>query len=149
VRSFEDWQIAGLADSKIAVKIPATVVNDMLAHAREEAPRECCGLLIGRDGIVERAMRARNTDDVPTRRYLIDPADHFAAIRAARELRREVIGAYHSHPSSVPVPSPTDLAEADNGSEFLYVIVSPWNGDVRAYRYDRDGFRNCPLTLIP
>ena len=44
----------------------------MLAHAREEAPRECCGLLVGKGDAVERSVRARNLDARPTR-YLIDP----------------------------------------------------------------------------
>ena len=115
---------------------------DMIAHAHEQAPRECCGLLIGKGEEVDRSVRARNLEARPTR-YLIDPEDHFAAIRAARSEGREVIGAYHSHPASAPVPSPTDVAEANSGSDFVYVIVSLVNDDVRAYRY-QDG-RNCLL----
>jgi proteasome lid subunit RPN8/RPN11 len=113
--------------------ISPTAIADMLAHAREEAPRECCGLLVGTGETVVRSVRARNLDTKATR-YLIDPEDHFAAIRAARAERLEVIGAYHSHPSSAPVPSPTDIAEANSGPEFLYVIVSLVNDEVQAYR---------------
>jgi proteasome lid subunit RPN8/RPN11 len=113
--------------------ISPTAIADMLVHAREEAPRECCGLLVGTGETVVRSVRARNLDTKATR-YLIDPEDHFAAIRAARAERLEVIGAYHSHPSSAPVPSPTDIAEANSGPEFLYVIVSLVNDEVQAYR---------------
>ena len=116
-----------------SITIRKAVVSDMLAHAREEAPRECCGLLVGRGTSIVRNMRARNLDASATR-YLIDPEDHFAAIRAARSESLDVVGAYHSHPSSTPVPSATDIAEADSGSDFLYVIVSPIGDDVRAYR---------------
>jgi proteasome lid subunit RPN8/RPN11 len=105
----------------------------MIAHARELAPRECCGLLIGKGDDVDRNVRTRNLDPRPTR-YLIDPEDHFAAIREARVDGREVIGAYHSHPASAPVPSATDIEEANSGSDFLYVIVSLMNEEVRAYR---------------
>lgn len=132
----------------MGMTVPAAVIADMLAHAREEAPRECCGLLIGKDESVERSVRARNIDTRATR-YLIDPDDHFAAIRAARADAREVIGAYHSHPATAPVPSPTDIAEANSGSDFLYVIVSPAGEDVRAYRYGLGTFAPCPLTLTP
>lgn len=107
----------------------------MLAHAQEEAPRECCGLLVGKGDSVVRSVRARNLD-AKTMRYLIDPEDHFAAIRSARADGLEVIGAYHSHPSSAPVPSATDIAEAESGSDFLYVIVSLVGDDVRAYQID-------------
>jgi proteasome lid subunit RPN8/RPN11 len=132
----------------VAINIERTVIADLLAHAREDAPRECCGLLIGHGDAVVRSVRARNLDAKATR-YLIDPADHFAAIRAARADGLEVIGAYHSHPTSAPVPSPTDVAEANNGSEFLYVIVSLIADEVRAYRVDHGAFTSCPLTLAP
>lgn len=107
----------------------------MLEHAREAAPRECCGLLVGEGDCIVRSVRARNLDAAATR-YLIDPEDHFAAIRSARTEGLEVIGAYHSHPSSAPVPSPSDVAEANSGSNFVYVIVSLLTDAVRAYRID-------------
>jgi proteasome lid subunit RPN8/RPN11 len=116
------------------------VLDGILQHARGEAPNECCGLLVGRRGVVERSVRARNLQSSPTR-YLIDPGDHFAAIRTARAESRRVIGAYHSHPSSGPTPSDSDLAEATGGRDFLYLIVSPAEAagnHVRAYVL-RDG----------
>jgi proteasome lid subunit RPN8/RPN11 len=113
--------------------ISSSVVADMLAHAHEEAPRECCGLLIGSADAVVRSVRARNADPAPTR-YLVDPGDHFKALRLARAVGLEVIGAYHSHPAGAAVPSATDITEARSGKDFVYVIVSPANGDVRAYR---------------
>ena len=132
----------------MSIAIPASALQEMLAHAREEAPRECCGLLVGRGEAVARIIRARNAD-VKATRYLIDPADHFAAIRSARADGLEVIGAYHSHPSSAPVPSPTDIAEANCGSDFLYVIVSPAGDDVRAYRIDGDKYVSVGLLPNP
>jgi proteasome lid subunit RPN8/RPN11 len=117
----------------VVLKISREVIADMIAHAHEQAPRECCGLLIGKGDEVKRSVRTRNLEPRATR-YLIDPEDHFAAIRAARSEGREVIGAYHSHPASAPVPSPTDIAEANSGSDFIYVIVSPVSDDVAAYQ---------------
>ena len=128
--------------------ISPETVADMLAHAREDAPRECCGLLIGKDDCVVRSVRAKNLDTQDTR-YLIDPTDHFRAIRDARAEGLDVIGAYHSHPSSAPIPSATDIAEANSGAEFLYVIVSLIGDDVRAYRVDRGAFTPYPLPLTP
>ena len=90
------------------------------------------GLLVGRRGAVERAVRARNLEAGPTR-YLIDPQDHFAAMKGARAEGRQVIGAYHSHPAGAAVPSPSDIAEASGGPDFLYVIVAPVSGTVAGY----------------
>jgi proteasome lid subunit RPN8/RPN11 len=117
------------------VKVTQQVIDDILAHAREDAPKECCGLLIGsRDG-VERSVRARNREAGHTR-YLIDPDDHFAAIHSARADNKRVIGAYHSHPASPAIPSESDIAEASGGADFLYVIVSlvKPEGEIFAYR---------------
>ena len=119
----------------------------MIAHARDEAPLECCGLLLGAPGVVEEAVRARNLRRSRTA-YLVDPADHFATIRRARKEGRTIVGAYHSHPRSPAVPSPVDLEEAQF-PEFLYVIVSladPRAPDVRGYRLTREAF--IPATLV-
>ena len=116
----------------MTVKMPADVAAQMIAHAKEEAPKECCGLLVGRRGAVESAVRARNLETNPAR-YLIDPNDHFAAMKAARVEGLHVIGAYHSHPSSSTTPSPSDIAEASGGSDFLYVIVSSVTGAMTGY----------------
>jgi proteasome lid subunit RPN8/RPN11 len=116
------------------VKIRSTAFDAIVAHARREAPRECCGLLIAREDLVEEAWPAVNLREGHVS-FLVSPEDHFAAIRHARATGRSVIGAYHSHPRSPAIPSPTDIEEA-NDPELLHVIVSlatdPPN--VRAYR---------------
>ena len=106
-----------------SVEIAWSVIDAMLAHARDALPNECCGLLVGTETRIGRAERARNLKASPTR-YEIDPADHFRSIRAARAEGLSVIGAYHSHPRTAPEPSPTDLVEASD-SALLCVIVSP------------------------
>ena len=131
------------------VQIRRSVLAEMDAHACAELPNECCGLLIGSADQIARVARARNLRPSPTR-YLIDPEDHFAAIRAARGEGLEVVGAYHSHPGVPPVPSATDLTEA-NDEHYLYVIVSPGAEgqapEVRAFRLTGKGFE--AVDLVP
>jgi proteasome lid subunit RPN8/RPN11 len=103
------------------VRLADGVEEAMLAHARQTAPAECCGLLIGAPGEVVDVMPARNIAEDPSRRYLIDPRDHLSALRLARVRGLAVVGAYHSHPQSAAQPSPTDAAEAFG--DFLFVIV--------------------------
>src|SRR5690349_19916771 len=120
----------------------------MIAHARAEAPRECCGLLIGNGTTIDEAVRTTNIEPGTTR-YRIDPADHFRLIKALRGTGREIVGAYHSHPRSPARPSPTDVAES-SGEGFLYVIVSlmsPDTPDVRAYVIAAAGPREVALTV--
>jgi proteasome lid subunit RPN8/RPN11 len=114
------------------VHLLATVVCEIVAHAVRDSPDECCGLLIGTAERIDTSYPARNLRRSPTR-FLIDPVDHFAAIRFARDRGLSVVGAYHSHPASAPEPSPTDDEEATTRN-FLYMIVSPATGEVRGFR---------------
>jgi [CysO sulfur-carrier protein]-S-L-cysteine hydrolase len=130
------------------LKIHQHVIDSMIAHARDASPNECCGLLAGTDQLVDECIRTRNVKASPTE-YLVDPADHFAAIRRLRNEGRGVVGAYHSHPRSEARPSPTDVSEA-HYPEFIYLIVSlarPQQPDVRAYAI-RDG-NFAPVLLVP
>jgi proteasome lid subunit RPN8/RPN11 len=124
------------------------VIDDMIAHAREEAPNECCGLLAGSTRTIDACIRTHNLKMSPTE-YLVDPADHFAAIRRLRAEGRAIVGAYHSHPRSAAVPSPTDVSEA-HYPEFLYVIVSLArrnDPEIRGYEITEGSF--APISLVP
>ena len=129
------------------MRVRQAVVDAMIAHAQAEAPVECCGLLIGQPDFIDDSRPARNMKNSPVA-YLVDPQQHFDAIRTARTTGRMVVGAYHSHPRSPAVPSPTDLAEAyDPG--LLYVIVSLQQApaDVRAYRLKSGNFSE--VSFVP
>lgn len=110
----------------IRVWLPAALRARILDEARTAAPRECCGLLEGarEDGDFHIAALhpAGNLDGDPTR-FLIDPADQFAAQRAARAAGRAVIGCYHSHPGGAARPSAADLAGATE-EDFLWLIAA-------------------------
>ncbi len=87
--------------------LPASLRARIESEAWAAVPGECCGLLEGTrtgGGIAVPALHpARNlagADD----RFEIDPADHFAALRAARTNGREIVGCYHSHPDGRPGP---------------------------------------------
>ena len=105
------------------IQISRATIDDIVAHARETAPGECCGLLLGQGDAVVASARAVNIASDPTRRFEIDPQDHIDARRDARRRGLAVLGFYHSHPRSSAGPSPTDLAEA-NYPDHLYLIVS-------------------------
>jgi proteasome lid subunit RPN8/RPN11 len=102
--------------------IAPAAVEAIVAHARDAAPLECCGLLVGEGSAIRVAVRARNLAPDPNR-FLVDPKDHIDARREARRRHLAVLGFYHSHPRSAPIPSPTDLDEADY-PDHLHAIVS-------------------------
>lgn len=129
------------------MKIRQDVLTKIVAHAVEDLPNECCGLLIGTADIVEDASRARNTKRSRTK-FQVEPADHFAAIRRARAAGFEIVGAYHSHPSGPSGPSETDRVRLTDPSMF-HVIISLAHGTrtVRAFRLNDGNFS--PLELVP
>jgi proteasome lid subunit RPN8/RPN11 len=139
------------------VQIRRNAVDAIIAHARRESPRECCGLLLGTDGEVREAVAVANVADQPHRHFQVSPADHFALIKRCRDAPSlgpdvvEIIGVYHSHPRSAPVPSPTDRQEAT--ADFLYVIAGPTDGstafELRAYRLIEGGFEEVVLIGDP
>jgi proteasome lid subunit RPN8/RPN11 len=134
----------------VAVEVRQSVLDGITAHARDEAPLECCGVLIGNERRIERAARAHNKLGSPTR-YLIDPEDHFAALKDARERGEAVVGFYHSHPASAPAPSETDRLEAAYPGHW-HLIVFPGTGtqppEVRAFQL-MDSGNFLPATLVP
>ena len=113
----------------------------MVAHARDEAPREACGLLAGRGGGITRLIRCANVHPTPTTRYVIDPREQLKAFRAIESAGEELAGIYHSHPVSQAYPSPTDRAEA-HYTDAYYILLSLRTGkpEVRAFRIDTEQF---------
>ncbi len=132
------------------VDVERAVVEAMVAHARAEAPNECCGLLVASQGRIDECVPARNVFTSPTR-YRIDPAQHFAVLRRLRGTARAVVGAYHSHVRTAARPSPRDIAEAHD-PDLLYVIVSLQDADhpdVRGYRIRSGQVQEVRLTQPP
>lgn len=131
------------------MKIRQDAFDRILAHAVEEKPNECCGLLIGTPDMVHDALRARNLRRSPTK-FQVAPADHFAAIRRARAAGLEVIGAYHSHPNGPSGPSETDRARL-NDPTMIHVIVSLAHGTrtLRAFRVQDGNFSQLEFVPVP
>ncbi len=123
--------------------------DEIVAHVRDEAPREACGLLAGRGGGISRVIRCANVHPTPTTRYVIDPREQLKAFRSIDAAGEELVGIYHSHPVSQPYPSPTDRAEAHYPDAF-YILVSLRTGDpeMRAFRIGADDFvHEIPLAV--
>src|SRR5437867_1361039 len=97
------------------VSIDREALTAIVAHARRDAPNECCGLLVGRAGKILEAIPTSNGASEPATRYEISPIDYFAQIRRCRRINEAqsesfaVVGAYHSHPRGGPEPSETDI----------------------------------------
>ncbi|HEX5070387.1 MAG TPA: M67 family metallopeptidase [Vicinamibacterales bacterium] len=120
----------------------------IVAHARAEAPHECCGLLVGSGRRIDVAVPLSNVDPRPRVRFRVDPAEHIAVRRIVRRLtpRLAVIGVYHSHPQGPATPSPRDMAEC-HYPDWIFVIVGRRGRSVRAYQLRRNGPAVVPIIL--
>ncbi len=117
--------------------LPQELIDEMIAHAREDAPNECCGIIAGRDGHAVKLFRAKNAEASPYR-YSVDPQDLFRIYRECEENGWEFLVIYHSHTASEAHPSGTDVRLAFWPGTF-YVLVSLMQPDqpvVRAFRIE-------------
>jgi len=110
------------------------------AHGVETYPNECCGALIGRDGVVTSTYALPNTtEEGPRRRFLVRPSDYQEAEKRASQAGGDLLGFYHSHPDHPARPSQYDLDHA--WPFFSYVIVSVREGvsqDMTSWRLRED-----------
>ena len=111
------------------------MIDEMVAHAREEAPNECCGLVASSNGDAQRIYRAANAERSPVK-YVVDPRDQIRIQNDIDNHGWELGAIYHSHTRTEPFPSQTDINLARNWPDPLYVIVGVAGEapDVRAYR---------------
>ena len=112
----------------MTISLTSAVDAAIRAHGRETFPHECCGAMLGKDGVVTEAFRLPNTtEEGPRRRFLVRPDDYRNAEKRARETGLELLGFYHSHPDHPARPSQYDLDHA--WPFFSYVIVSVMTGE--------------------
>ena len=109
------------------MRVPKQIHEDLLAHAREEAPNECCGLIGGDASAAKTVYRARNAEASPLR-YNLDPQDQFRIMTEMDEKGEELSAIYHSHTASPAYPSQTDINLAAY-PDALYLIVSLAEGE--------------------
>ncbi len=117
------------------VKLPATVAEAIIAHARAGKPEEVCGIVRGRGLIAEEAVRGRNIASERIENYEVDPETLLLQF-AFEDQGDEMMAIYHSHPVSVAYPSATDAWNA-HYPESIYLICSLEFDDapvIRAFR---------------
>jgi [CysO sulfur-carrier protein]-S-L-cysteine hydrolase len=123
------------------VVIADTIRAELRAHAADEAPNECCGVIVLRDGVAERYVRGRNVLASPYRYELeIDPSVWFL------EDDGYELAVFHSHPETEPRPSRTDRELAGLWAGRPFVIYGLRIDELRAWQITRDAVDELPLT---
>ena len=131
------------------MRIGRRLLDEIVTHAREDAPNECCGLISGRNGRATAVHRARNEFESPLR-YNVHPQDLIRIITEIDGRGEELAGIYHSHTGSEAYPSQTDINLAANWPDPLYVICSltePEQPVVRAFSIREDRAEEVELVV--
>ncbi len=117
--------------------IPSSIIKNMIAHARELAPHECCGILSGTESTITEYYRITNilaelSEQELTRfdgaklsdlqrlspeeradiAFQMDAREMAMAQRDIRSKSLDLLGFYHSHTFSPARPSQTDITIA-------------------------------------
>lgn len=130
-----------------SISIPRVLFGQMLVHCQEELPREACGILSGRAGVVTQAYPMTNVEASPTR-YLMDTEEQFRVMRDIWSRGEELAAIYHSHPTTQAYPSDTDIRLAYY-PEAVYLIVSLAGAtpDVRGFRIQAGSVEAVPIAV--
>jgi len=139
-------------------ELPRRYSQEMIDHAREEAPNECCGILAGESDRVLRLYRAVNAEHSPYR-FDIDSRDLYRIHSEVESLGWRFVAIYHSHPRGEAFPSATDVAMAllpgsgeaiERWPATFYLIVSlagPGSPLIRAFRIEEGRVIEEPLQI--
>ena len=131
------------------MKISRALVDEMVAHAREDLPNECCGMVAGLDGEATEVIRVKNAAASPLR-YEMDPKAQYEAWKSIEDGGRELLAIYHSHTKSAAYPSQTDVNQAVAWPDQVYVIVSLADSDspdVKAFSLKDLKIADVPLEV--
>jgi [CysO sulfur-carrier protein]-S-L-cysteine hydrolase len=105
------------------MRISQQLIDEIVAHAREDLPNECCGMVAGVDGQATEVIRVVNAAASPLR-YEMDPKGQYEAWKSIEDGGGELLAIYHSHTKSPAYPSQTDVNQAVAWPDQVYLIVS-------------------------
>jgi [CysO sulfur-carrier protein]-S-L-cysteine hydrolase len=130
------------------MKITRTLYDQMIDHAREEAPNECCGMVGSNDGQALAVYRAINAEASPLR-FRIDPEEQLKLHNRIEDAGLELGAIYHSHTRTEPRPSQTDINFAKLWPGVLWIIVGLVGDepDVRTWRIDDGRVSDAELVV--
>jgi proteasome lid subunit RPN8/RPN11 len=117
------------------VRIAQALIDEMVAHAREDLPNECCGMVGGSDGEASVVIPVANAAASPLR-FEMDPQGQYDALKQIEGGGEELLAIYHSHTKSAAYPSQTDVNQAVSWPDAIWAIVSledPDAPDVKGY----------------
>jgi len=121
------------------VRIPKTIFQEMVDHAKREWPLECCGILGGKDKTVQKSFELRNTEKSPVL-YSMSPREQMKVFEEMEKESMKMVAIYHSHPHTIPFPSETDvkLTFYPDVSSIIISLKEEENPMVKAFQIGKE-----------
>ena len=131
------------------IRIPRSILQKMIEHARREDPLECCGILGGMNDMAEKSFEIRNLKSSSVQ-FLMDPQEQLNAFEQMEESSMEMVAVYHSHPHTLPFPSEMDVQKTFD-PDMPSIIISLKEKDdpmVKAFRIEKEAIYLVEIELI-
>jgi len=137
------------SSGKEMIRIPKSIFQQMVEHAKKESPLECCGVLGGKSHTVEKVFELNNAEKSPIR-YMMVPQEQMKVFEEMERDAMEMVAIYHSHTHTIPFPSETDVKLAFY-PEISSIIISLKEKDpvVKAFRIGKEAIYLEEIEVIP
>ena len=132
------------------MKIARSLLDQMIDHARRDAPAECCGVVGVRDGVATEVFPTENIAAESLKPLKFEMGiDLFHALEAMDEAGAELGAIYHSHTRTAPYPSQTDQnwSEQYPDAEWIIIGVAGDEPEVRTYRVTKSSVEEVTLEV--
>ena len=119
------------------MEITRELLDRIVDHARREAPKECCGVVVTRDGRAVEVVELENLAASPLR-FEVDGPVLIDLLDRVEDEGAQLGVIYHSHTRSAPEPSQTDINFSAGwpGVEWLIVGLAGGGLEVRSWLID-------------
>ncbi|MDR0997392.1 MAG: M67 family metallopeptidase [Zoogloeaceae bacterium] len=131
------------------LSLSQSVLDQLIDHARRDAPIEACGYLAGTGDLAQVYFPMRNVDQ-SAEHFAFDPAEQFAAFRQAQQSGLRLIACCHSHPATPSRPSAEDIRLAyDPNLHYVIVSLADEEPVVNSFRIRQGEVEKEPLEVLP
>ncbi len=130
-----------------SITVTQSHMFSMQRHINFIAPFEACGMLGGKDDVVELVLPVKNALESKTR-FLMDPKAQLRAIQQIESEGLEILAIFHSHPKGPSSPSETDIAESRYPVANIIWAKTGRRWTARAFVIENGISEEIPLTII-
>ena len=123
------------------------LLKEVIDHARIHLPYESCGLLAGTANKINSFWRLEN-ELKSDRRFFVEKKIVEKTLMQIAERKENVIAAYHSHPTTAPIPSSYDIfSHPDHNIKMMIVSFKSEPPIIKCYHILESIYTECPFLI--